>query len=178
MDNIEALKGFLSEENIKRHFEYLRNLRLKLSIHEKSEPSLIGKSISEVSRMPLMADHREEVLRLKWRIKAHECFFGSFSLSPRSSELVNNHFCSRERFVYEIFLEAMKTEHGFLFVYLDKKRPRIVTESTGGGAFIKYEPILAVDLYEHTYFNDYGFRKDRYIRNALMYLDTEKLNRV
>ena len=73
--------------------------------------------------------------------------------------------------------EAKEREYGFLFVYLDKYGiPRCRFSTATDGAFINYEPILALDLYEHAYFNDYGFNRDRYLRSALEYLDLERLN--
>jgi hypothetical protein len=67
--NNGAMNMFLSEENVSRHEEYLNNLRLRLSILEKSDPSVmrIGSQIK-----------REESELIK-KIKSHELFFDSFS---------------------------------------------------------------------------------------------------
>ena len=40
--DISALRSFLSEENIKMHLGYMKNLKLKYSVSEKSIPSLSG----------------------------------------------------------------------------------------------------------------------------------------
>ncbi len=173
--NLKAMNMFLSEENIKRHLGHLRTHRLKLSILEKSLPELKGKNMSQIIRSSLPRDVKDEALRLHWYIKAHECFFDSFCEAPLKCEAINKHYSSRERFVYDLFLEATKREYGFLFVYIDRGVPRVSFATPEDKAFIKFEPILALDLYEHTYFADYGFEKNRFLRSALMYFDTGRL---
>ena len=53
--------------------------------------------------------------------------------------------------------------------------PRYSFSTWDDGAFLRYEPVLAVDMYEHAYFNDYGFEKEKYLRTSLEYLDLERL---
>ena len=174
--NLKAMNMFLSEDNIKRHLEHLRTYRLKLSILEKSLPELKGKTMTEIIRSSFSREIKDEALRLIWYIKAHECFFDSFSESPKRSEALIKHYSSREKLVYELYIEAMEREHGFLFVYMDRGVPKTSFMTSGDRAFLRFSPILALDLYEHTYFSDYGFAKDKFLRSALMYLDTGKLN--
>ena len=174
--DLKAMNMFLSEDNIKRHLEHLRNYRLKLSILEKSLPELKGKAMSEIIRTGFSRDIREEALRLIWYIKSHECFFDSFTESPKRSDRLAKAYSSREKFVYDLYLEAKDRDFGFLYVYLDREMPKILFMSDWDRSFMKIKPLLALDLYEHTYFTDYGFAKDRFIRSALMYLDTGKLN--
>lgn len=176
--NLKAMNMFLSEESIKRHLDHLRDYRLRLSILEKSLPELRGKRMSQIIRSGLSRDIKEEALGLHWYIHAHECFFNSFSEAPKRSDLINKYFSSRERFVYDLYLEAIKREYGFLFVYLDRGVPKTVFATVDDRAFMKFSPVLAIDLYEHTYFSDYGFSKDRFLRSALMYLNTAMIDEV
>lgn len=173
--NLKAMNFFLSEDNIKRHLEHLRNYRLRLSILEKSLPELKGKSMTQIIRSGLNRDIKEEALTLHWYIKAHECFFNSFCDAPKRSEIINKRFSSRERFVYDMYLEAMKREYGFLFVYLDRGAPKIAFSTADDKIFMRFDPLLALDLYEHTYFADYGFAKDKFLRSALTYFDTGRI---
>ena len=63
---------FISDENKKMHEEYLRNLKLKMSIFEKSYPELHNKSSREILRTKIAVTEREEAARLKAEICAHE----------------------------------------------------------------------------------------------------------
>lgn len=174
--NSKAMNMFLSEDNVKKHLEHLRTFKLKYSILEKSVPELKDKEIKEILRLNLSRDIKEEALRLLWYIKSHEIFFDSFTENPKRSESVEKHFMSRERLVYDIFVIAKDRDHGFLYVYSDwQGTPHIAVSDGNEGAYMKFEPKLCIDLYEHTYFSDYGFNKDKYLRNALMYLDTGRL---
>lgn len=174
--NFEAMNLFLSEGNIKRHFEHLREKRLCYSILEKSLPELRERSINEITRLNIDRGVKDEAISLLWYIKSHECFFDSFSINQN---MVNISRISAEKLLYEIYTEAMKMDHGFLFITLDKHRtPRLMFSDGNDGAFIKYKPILALDLYEHTYFFDYGFDKRRFLQNAIKYLNISSLDKM
>lgn len=172
----EAMNLFLSEENIRRHKEHLHKERLKYSILEKSEPQLKEKKIKEILRMNIGREVKDEaILRLSY-IKAHECFFSSFFSSKKQSILKKSNLAS-EKLLYDIFLCASEKEHCFLFLYSDRKgNIRWLFSNLTDGAFIKYHPQLALDLYEHTYFLDYGFDKKRFLRNALAHLNLSSLD--
>lgn len=175
--NLKAMNMFLSEDNIKRHLEHLRTLRLKYSIIEKSFPEFKGKGIKEILRMNINKDLKDEALSLLRSIRAHEIFFVSFTELPKRPDGVMRHYLSRERLLYELFNAGKERVCGFLFLYLDKYGiPRYSFSAWDDGAFLRYEPILAVDMYEHAYFSDYGFAKEKYLHSALEYLDLERLS--
>ena len=174
--NLKAMNMFLSEDNIKKHLEHLRNQKLRYSILEKSVPELKGKTINEIYRMPLSRDIKDEALCLLWYIRSHETFFDSFTDHPKKSETVEKNFSSRERLIYDIFLKAKEKNCGFLYVYNDRQGlTRITFSEKNDGAYLSFEPALCIDLYEHTYFSDYGFKKESFLRGALGYLDTGRL---
>lgn len=173
--NFEAMNLFLSEENIKRHLEHLREKRLCYSILEKSIPALCNVSMNEILRLNIDRQTKNEALSLLWYIKSHECFFDSFSTKQ---SLKNVSSICAEKLLYEIYTEAMKKDQGFLFVLLDKQgSPRITFSNGNDGSFIKYAPLLALDLYEHTYFLDYGFDKKRFLQNAISHLNISSLDK-
>ena len=173
--NFEAMNLFLSEGNIKRHLEHLREKRLCYSILEKSMPQLRDLTMNEIIRLNIDREVKEEALSLLWYIKSHECFFDSFS---ENHPVGNISRLSAEKLLYEVYTEAMRRDHGFLFVSLDKQGiPRLTFSMGNDGSFIKYEPILALDLYEHTYFFDYGFDKKRFLQNAIKYLNISSLDK-
>ena len=174
--NFKAMNLFLSEENIKRHLEYLRTLRLKYSILEKGVPEIKGKGIKDITMSSLNRKIKDEAMSLLWQIKTHEVFFNSFSESPIWPDSMKKQFSSREKFLYDLMIKATDGEYGYLYIFSDnQKRIRSLFTNRFDGAFLQYQPLLCIDLYEHSYFCDYGFAKDKFIKGALAYLDTGKL---
>lgn len=175
--NFKAMNMFLSEENIKNHIEHLRTLRLKYSVLEKSITELNGKGIGEVYKMGISRKIKDEAIELLWHIKSHDLFFNSFSEMVVWHDDIRKNNGSRESFVYNLLTLAERKKYGYIYVYLDRQKKITVSFADSfDGAFVKYEPRLCIDIFEHTYFNDYGFKKDKFIRGALAYLDTNKLS--
>ena len=174
--NYKALNCFLSEDNIKEHLDHLRTLRLKYSVLVKSFQELEGRALMELLKMPINKNVKEEAVELLWQINSHELFFDSFTDNPLSTNSIRKQNVSKERFLYDIMTYAQDKDYGFLYVYKDKQN-NIVNLFTDhyDGAFAKYQPILCIDLYEHTYFLDYRFKKDKFLRNALAYFDLGRL---
>lgn len=173
--NLDALNMFLSDGNIKRHLDYLLRLRLQYSILEKSVPKLKGCSMSNISRLNIDRDVKDEALSLMWKIKSHECFFDSFDINQSKVSLP---YTSTERLLYDIYTEAVKRDFGFLYIFESKQSGiNMIFSDKNDGAIMKNQPILALDLYEHTYFWDYGFDKKRFLQNALPYLRLSSLDK-
>lgn len=174
---IDAMNLFLSRENIDKHLEHLRQARLRLSVLEKSYPKLSGLDLKEIYSLGLSRDVKDKAIYLHKYIKSHELFFNSFSLERNKCDNIKKYYSSRERFVYEIFRLASANAYGFIYVYIDGKRgPKIDFSADFANPFSRYEPCLALDLYEHTYFADYGFARDKFLRNTLTYLNVELLD--
>jgi len=175
--DISALRSFLSEENIKMHLGYMKNLKLKYSVSEKSIPSLSGKSMEDVRRLGVKKSVKEELLSLLSEIRLHECYFHSFSRTPHTSELIKKHYSSDSAFRYELLLVSRSAECGFLCVFVrDRSRPSV--RVCDKDALVQYRdvPVLALDLCEHAYFLDYGFKREEYLRAAISHLDLSKLS--
>ena len=170
--NFEAMNMFLSAENIKKHLEHLRTLRLKYSVLEKSVPEIAKRDILEISKLRISSQIREEATRLLWNIRSHELFFDSFTDRPTWT----NKEISREKLMYDILQMSYDKDYGFIYIYNDRNgRIKISHSIEYDGAFVTYTPGLCIDVCEHVYFCDYGFKKDRYVGGALSYLNTGKL---
>ena len=170
------MNEFLSEENIALHREYLRNKRLKYSILEGSIPALKGANVRDVLRMRLKQYDRRDALVLLPEIKVHELFFSSFS-SARfpHSDLVCDGWGNEAAFLNEIFRVGMTLGCGFVCIYFSGARITVRGFVNCLDVFKFGEPLLALDVFEHAYFMDYGFDKERYLISALPYLDITKI---
>ena len=144
---------FLSETNLSMHKEYLRELNLRLSIFEKSYTESLGKSPMEILRLKIPKKDRIELFELKSEIAAHNIFFSSFLFEMRVSDSALR---------YDMLCEAMRAKSGFLVAWRGKKGEFLYMAGEDYREIFKEtEPMLAVDLCEHSYFYDYGFDKKK-----------------
>ena len=167
---------FLSEASVSAHKEYLRNLKFKLSIFEKSYPSLCGKDCRGISRLKIDRQEREAALRLKGEILAHELYFDSFGGTGIKSQSIASQYGSEASFLYELFCECEQAKGDFLLAYTDERgKIKHVIENDLPRVFMSCTPILAVDLCEHAYFDDYRFDRSAYVKAALSCLNLSKI---
>lgn len=166
-----AMNMFLSEDNMKKHLDYLHTLEARLSIILKSIPSSEGRDIDRALCGRLDRKTKDEIKLLLWHVRSHKCFFDSFSTKPAN----NIPELKKQKLLYDIFLAAKGADYGYLYILGDRSRPIIKLCNDYDGAFVDYHPFLAIDLYEHVYFADYGFAGEKFLRNALAYLDLSKL---
>jgi superoxide dismutase len=172
---MDSMRAFLTEENILIHKEYMRNLRLRHSIMEKSIPEIKGKTIFEIEKMRLPASIKDDILPNYKEYLAHELYFRSFSIDRRSPSSIRENYSSVESFLYEVYLTAANKTCGFVFVFVDEKGRPIIIHSDNIKR-VKNVPRLAVDISEHAYFLDYRFEREKYLRSAIANLNLSLLD--
>ena len=167
------LTEFLSEENIALHKEYVRQLRLKFSIFESSIPALQGVGTEEISRLRLPKRDRDDALEFMSEISLHDIFFSSFLHEKYvKNESISRAFGSEAAYLNVLFQLCKNADCGFLTIAKNGD-PSLV--SSPREAFRHGAPILCIDLFEHAYFLDYGFDRERYLVLCLSHLDLTKL---
>ena len=175
--NKSILLEFLSEDNLNLHLSHLKNASLQYSILEKSVDGLSGLSVRDMSRSGLKRAERDEAFAKLSYIESHRNYFDSFAHLTKKCDAVRKCFGSEEKFLYEVFECARYESHGFVYVYLDSRRKPKIEFAKPSDAYVKFSPVLALDLYEHAYFLDYAFEKEKYLRSAISRLDIEKLDK-
>lgn len=174
--DITAQKSFLSEDNLKLHLSHLSELRLRYSIFKKSAPTLVGKTLRQVMNMHSSDGLKNEILPLINSIKSHELYFSSFSSEPRNCKEIKSYFSSDSAFLYELYRAAREYSYGFLYVGRDRGGKPEVAFGDGSTLPKLYSPpYLVLDLYEHVYFLDYAYSKEKFLRAMLSHLDISKL---
>ncbi len=167
-----GLEAFLSEAAIREHKEYLCTLKHKASIYKKSGVDVSEPWRSGAGNIP--REERGKIKKLDRDIKMHEIYFNSFGNSFIPCPKIKECFGSENNFAYLLSELAKEKNSGFIAVFSDR-RGRINFadfESLPYGAEIH----LSLDLDEHAYFRDYGFKRDAYIRAALAHLDFSRIN--
>ena len=170
------MTDFLSDMSIAQHKDYVRNMRLKYSILEKSIPNLAGKDISDIRRMRIPFSEREYAISLLADIRLHDIFFSSFSPTPyRRLSYVQRGYLSEASLLDEIYKKATGVRGGFLTVGIKRGKTEVSVSDDCASLFENKVPILAIDLCEHAYFLDYAFSNEKYVASALPYLDLSRL---
>ncbi len=167
---------FISLTNYELHREHLRQLKLRMSIFEKSYPEIKGKSPKQILKLPIERTERELAAGLLADILAHELFFSSFSSPNLICPSIRGVYGSEANFIYQLSCAA-ENRGGFLFIQTDRRgSPTFRVYNDPIMAFLSQEiPVLAIDLCEHSYFYDYFFDKQSYVRAALSHLDLSKI---
>ena len=169
------MRTFLSEDSIRGHLEFYRQERLKYSILEKSIPEIKGKALSELYKMPIHGEIREEILSKAKFLKSHELYFSSFCERRRVCCEIKRYYSSEAAFLYEITERALRMQGGFLYILRDRRgRPFAVNGEEAWRGY-DFAPCLALDMAEHAYFLDYRFDKERYIRSALACIEINEI---
>ena len=167
---------FLSRDSILAHIDYMKNLRHKYSIIEKSYPTLSGRDIFKLKGRELPRSVRDEAAELMREYLSHKLYFSSFSENLTPCEKIKKYYTSEDAFCYEVLSLARAFNGGFIYVFSDGgSSPRILHSSKTPRVFEREAPTLALDLSEHAYFADYGFERDNYLKSAVARLDIGKL---
>ena len=173
---MQGILNFVSETAFAEHSAYLNNLKLRYSILEKSEAALSGLELSEIeSHREIKGDIRREATSLLSEIKAHELYFSSFSERGCKCPALRGQYSSESAFVYELFKNALNYPYGFCCVSKSRGGIRFDCTEEPSQIFTKRKPLLCIDIFEHAYFRDYGFRREEYLKNALSYLNLSRL---
>ena len=171
------MNNFLSEENIDLHREYVRTKRLKYSILESSIPKLKDATVTDLFRMRMSRRDKSDALPLRAEIELHNVYFSSFCQTRfLRCEQVEKKWGSCASFLNDIFKRCMELSYGFVTVSAVYGDIILESSSDSLSLFSHGTPMLAIDVCEHAYFADYHFDKERYLINALPYLDLMKIS--
>ena len=173
----KAMEKFLSKENIEMHTEHAKMLSAGYSLKEKCYPQIKGKTLREISRIALPKAEKEGVMKGNVYIFLHNLYFSSFAEVPKPSRCVRKHYGSEDKLCYELLERARATDGDILMLALDRSgMPQILSYKDTPFAPLYYDVRLALDLYEHAYFFDYGFNRESYLRQAIASLDLSRLD--
>ncbi len=173
-----ALKNIVSAESILRHEEHYRRLQLRYSVLVKSFPQLADTEVGEISRLRLPHAVKRRAAEMYSDILAHKLFFSSFSENRARAKTLSAQFGSEATFLYELARSIEESDHvGFILVWINaRKAVEFAFATQLGNIFSRESPCLAIDLWEHAYFSDYGFDRSAYLKAVLSRLDLARLD--
>lgn len=168
------MTAFLSEGALREHKEYLAFLKHKASILEKSGVDINTLTRKDSSVPSVRAEERRSLAALKHSIDMHEMYFDSFSAQFIPCPAIKMSFGSENSFAYEATKICEGIEQSFLCVYTSRSGRIGLCDARS--LPLGARNLLCIDLYEHAYFKDYGFKKEKYVRAALAHLNFKKIN--
>ena len=145
-----GIRCFISQESLALHKEHLSSLRAQKGL----------------------CTSVREAERIEKNVLAHELYFSSFRRERVPCPRIKEGYHSENRFCFALMEYAGSLQNVFLFIY-----PMVHFPYVGFDTNEKHlsRAVLAVDLWEHAYFLDYGFDRESYLRAALSHLDFSKL---
>ena len=140
--------------------------------------------VQNIDDYPL--EKRGDILYLAGRVLNHELYFDSMSPQKKNRPIgllkkaIDQQYGSYDRFL----IQWKETSHqlvgsGYTFLVVDKdKNLNIVNMPNEETPYLYgFTPIMALDLWEHSYFLTYQDRIDEYIDAFFEVIDYEKINK-
>lgn len=164
------------EEHLKLYQGYVKKvneIREKLQTADKSEANATYSFIGELKR--------EETFALNGA-RLHENYFailgGDGEAKGVVAEMIAEKFGSVEKWIEEMTAAGMTARGWAITVYdIHLKELSIVTTDTQNlGPVFSTVPVIALDVYEHAYFMDYGTARKSYIEAFFKNLDWGKID--
>jgi Fe-Mn family superoxide dismutase len=177
---IGKIKG-LSENQLKAHFtlyqgyvKKLNEIEQKLGTVDKSAPNYSYNDFSELKRREPVAYNGTFL---------HEMYFdnlGGEGTQPGDiiKKSITASFGSWDAYIADL-RAAAGSAHGWVLTcygYSDDKVRNVLVQSEHHvGLFVDTQVLVAVDVWEHAYFMDYGTKKPDYVSSVIQGLDWNKI---
>lgn len=181
---LESISEFLSKKNIKIHYEEIfLNEAGKLKTFLNKHRSI---SVKNAKSIFTNADnYTEEQLENAGSFFNHKMFWKSLNAknsstpSARLLNLINNNFGSIEELKAEFNKKAMDNTNGWTWLVLEPgNKLKVVNTVNNQNPFFSNIspkkqgfPITGLDMWEHAYYLDYTYEKERYINSFWDFLD-------
>ena len=172
---IFGIEGLISDVSLDMHNEYVRNLKLKLSVLEKSYPEIISRDFCDITKSRFK--YKDEAVFLKSEIKMHELYFSSFGEGYQRSNKIREEFGSEARFLYDLLCGARDEKCDYILISLTR-RERVKVDFGSSSILLTADaPMLCIDICEHAYFRDFGFERDAYLKCFLPHLNLSLIDK-
>ncbi|MCL4376476.1 Fe-Mn family superoxide dismutase [Candidatus Parvarchaeota archaeon] len=180
--NYKSLEGF-SEKQISFHHDvhYAGYVKKRNEVHSKLKTA--DKAAANANYSEFRSLKKEETFNASGQL-LHELYFEMFGGNGKYSEdmplikKINEDFGSFENFKLDMMATA-KAARGWAILAIDptdNKLRTFLADVHNDGAVWGSIPIIALDVYEHAFYVDYGPDKAKYLEPFFNNLDWKKLN--
>lgn len=181
-----TLSPYIDDETLDLHYnkhygKYLNTLN-KLLIENNYKFTSLYDLLENISEINL--NDRGKILFNLGGVLNHSLYF--YNMSPLNKNIpikelndeINKTFGSYEEFKKEFKKSALNLQgSGYTFLVLDNNKLKIInTSNQDSPYYYGFIPILALDLWEHSYYLKYKNEKETYIDAWFNLIDYEKTN--
>lgn len=188
LDNLsyDSLEPVLSSDTVsyhrKHHEKYLDNLNDLLVKNNYDFKYSLEELVNHIDIFPIK--DRGNILYNLGGVLNHNLYFNG--IKPYGSELkgklldeIIKEYGSFEEFKKEFLNKAkLLVGSGYTFLVVDRFNKLKIINLPNQETPYSYDfrPIMALDLWEHSYYLDYKNKRDEYINNFFSIVDFEKIN--
>jgi Fe-Mn family superoxide dismutase len=180
-DSIKQLDG-ISEKTMVEHYKLYSGYVKKFNEIEDALQTVDRQAANQIYSQ-MRAVKVEQTFALGG-VKNHEKYFeilGGFGSKPsaQAEEIITREYQTVDNFKRELTAVAMASR-GWAFVSYDYDLKRLlITPGDSQNTYLIWnaELIIALDIYEHAYFQDYGVDRLSYIEAFYRNLNWEKINK-
>lgn len=183
-----TLEPYIDNETLYLHYNkhygnYLNKLN-ELLKKEKIETTSLLEIINNLDQINL--NNRGEILFNLGGVLNHSLYF--YNISDKKNNLptqeikknIEEKYGNYNNFKEEFKKSALALKgSGYTFLVLDKDELKIInTSNQDTPYYYDYTPLIALDLWEHSYYLKYKNEKEKYIDAWFNLLDYEKINKL
>lgn len=183
------LEPYISRKTVEAHYnnhylKYLRNLNTILEKNNFHFQYPIKDLFQNIDIFPI-AD-RDDILYNAGGVVNHELYFDSMNKpkdenipEPLNSALISK-FGTIDNFKKQfINLATILPGSGYTFLVVKKSRELYMLDLANQDSPYSFEmqPILAIDVWEHAYYLDYGSDRKSYVENFMKLIDFDRVNK-
>ena len=176
--DLDGLTLKMIQEHFKLYQGYVKKsneVQQKLESADKSEANAVYSFIGELKRQETFAVNG---------MKLHEVYFGQLDSSPSTSsgtkieKMIERDFDSMDKWKEDMVATGLSARGWAIlcFDFRDNKLHNFGSDGHNVGAVWGAIPLIALDVYEHAYFMDYGVNRKDYINSFFKNLDWNYVN--
>lgn len=183
-----TLEPYIDDETLyfhyNKHYENYVNKLNELLKKENYFPKSLTELINNIDKINL--NSRGEILFNLGGVLNHSLYF--YNISNRNNNIPINEikqaiektYGNYDNFKKEFKKSALNLQgSGYTFLVIDKNKLKIInTSNQDTPYYYGYIPLIALDLWEHSYYLKYKNEKEKYIDAWFNLLDYEKINKL
>ncbi|HNY25586.1 MAG TPA: superoxide dismutase [Alphaproteobacteria bacterium] len=169
-----GLEPYMSESTVNFHYgkhldTYIKNLN-GLITGTKYEKMTLREIVSESAK----DENAKKIFNNAGQVFNHDFFFGGMAKDSKAEcpKRIVDEFGSREKFIEEFKAAAMVVfGSGWAWLVIDNEKLKIITTANADNPIAHgLKPVLALDVWEHSYYLDYQNKRGDFVDAFLNHL--------